>query len=293
MRGVSWIVGALCLLVWGCGDDEVVPSGPVSRSLELQVSVPSLANPEELASQPIASAVGLFSRDLAGNVGTLLNNTPAAYNGYKWYLKGLESVQLGADSLTVYGYYPYDATWAENEELVVVSGNTDYLYGQHDLMNRGYIHVGQPLAHLKMNHALACLSFDLRSILQQGKRVTKVQLRGNLVEDRPVGRAYLNIVTGELSPIASLTTTLTAEISRDGSMATLYMIPCEQVEIWIGMEINGNMMWVSRKDFDMATGKLYNFLLDYDVKEENMVIREMKIEDWNLGPEVDLGDQRV
>ena len=293
MWRLSWIVGALCLLIAGCGDDGVVPSGPETRSLMLQVSVPSLANPEEIVNQPIASEVGLFSRDLSGKVGTVLNNMPAAYNGYKWYLKGVESVQLGSDSLTVYGYYPYDATWAENQELMVYSGTTDYLYGQHDLMRYGYIHVGQPLVHLRMNHALACLTFDLRPILEQRRSVTKVQLRGDMLVDRPVGRAYLNIVTGELSPIASLTTTLTAVMNKDKTMATLFIIPSKHTDIWIGLEINGKTMWVSKEDFDMSSGKLYDFLLDYDVKAEDLVIREMKIEDWNQGPEVDLGNQQV
>lgn len=293
MWRLSWVLGVLCLLIVGCGDDGIAPSGPETRSLQLQVSVPSLSNAEVLVNQPIASAVGLFSRDLAGNVGTVLNNMPAAYNGYKWYFKGIESVQLGSDSLTVYGYYPYDATWAENEELIVFSGTTDYLYGHHDLMRYGYIHVDQPLAHLNMNHALACLSFDLRPILEQRKVVTKVQLRGDVLVDRPVGRAYLNIVTGELSPIASLTTTLTAQLNREKTIATLFMIPSKQADVWIGLEINGTVMWVSKKDFDMESGKLYNFLLDYDVKEEDLVIREMKIEDWNMGPDVDLGDQQV
>ena len=53
------------------------------------------------------------------------------------------------------------------------------------------------------------------------------------------------------------------------------------------------MMWVSRRGLDLASGKQYNFLLDYDVKEEAMVIREMTIQDWNEGPGIDLGNLGV
>lgn len=282
----------LCLLCMGC-EDVVEKESSLSRSLELLVSVPAIDNPESLTNQPIASEIGLFSRDLAGTVGTVLDNTPAAYNGYKWYLKGIESVQLGTDSLTLYGYYPYDGEWSDRVELPVASGTTDYLYGQHDLKNRGYVHAGQPVAQLRMRHALSCLSFDLRPILQQGKKVTKLQLRADEFSDKPIGKALLNIVTGELTPSAALTETLTALMSRDASRADLYLIPSAQVTVWIGLEIKGQMMWVSKKGLDLASGKQYNFLLDYDVKEEAAVIREMSIVDWNEGPGIDLGDLGV
>lgn len=293
MRGLSVLLLGLCLWMAGCDDDAMRPTTPLSRSLELLVSVPSLENPEVQANQPIASAVGLFSRDLAGVVGAVLDNTPAAYNGYKWYLRGVESVQLGTDSLTLYGYYPFDPSWTDRIQLPVAAGTTDYLYGQHDLKNRGYVCADQPVAHLRMRHALSCLSFDLRPILQQGKKVGKLQLRADEFTDKPVGRATLNIQTGELTPVSLLNTTLTATMNREGTTANLFLIPSEQVTIWVGLELKGQMMWVSRRGLDLASGKQYNFLLDYDVKEEAMVIREMTIQDWNEGPGIDLGDLGV
>lgn len=112
------------------------------------------------------------------NQTNLLNNQKAISNGSKWYLDKNCEVRLGEDSVNAYAYYPYDPNMQSDEWLRINTGKTDYMYGLHDIEEYGYINYAQPIADIKMRHAMCMLKLDIRPILEQGCTVSHIYIEG-------------------------------------------------------------------------------------------------------------------
>ena len=288
MRYMNIFVGALSVLaLMSCSDD---PSDKARPDIDMQliVTCPAIDNPDISVSQPVASSIGLYSRDIEGNVGGFLRNVQATFNGRKWYFNGREQLILSEDSLTVFGYSPYDPSVIEPISVPIKTGTVDYLYGSHRLAARGYVCRSQPVVELSMQHALSKLRMDLRPILNAGRRVSRMVIKPEESDIKPIGTAFLDIQTGEINGQKALTGEIEAKLEKES--AYIYMIPCECHLLSIGIEVEGKMMWTIIQLSDLTAGKQYNFWLDIDVSREALVTGNMTIEEWEVGSDTELGN---
>lgn len=288
MRYMNILVGALSVLVFmACSDD---PSDKAKPDIDMQliVTCPAIDNPEVTVSQPVASSIGLFSRDIDGNVDGFLRNVRATFNGRKWYFNGKEQLILSEDSLTVFGYSPYDPSVFEPISVPIKTGTVDYLYGSHRLAARGYVCRTQPVVELAMRHALSQIRMDLRPILNLGRKVSRVVVKPGKSDAGAIGTAFLDIQTGEINGQKALTGQVEAKLEKES--AYIYMLPCGCHLLSIGIEVDGKMMWTIIQLSGLTAGKQYNFWLDIDVSREALVTGDMTIEEWEIGSDTELGN---
>ena len=217
------------ILAGSCTDHDEVREK--TNTLKLLVSSHSFLAPDQPDKYPSTHAVGLFSLDKNMNQTNLLNNQKAISNGSKWYLDKNCEVRLGEDSVNAYAYYPYDPNMQSDEWLRINTGKTDYMYGLHDIEEYGYINYAQPIADIKMRHAMCMLKLDIRPILEQGCTVSHIYIEGADPVHPIYSTGQINMFTDETGSLQVLDGEMECEIDETGQKALLYMIPCKGVAI--------------------------------------------------------------
>ena len=274
------------ILAGSCTDHDEVREK--TNTLKLLVSSHSFLAPDQPDKYPSTHAVGLFSLDKNMNQTNLLNNQKAISNGSKWYLDKNCEVRLGEDSVNAYAYYPYDPNMQSDEWLRINTGKTDYMYGLHDIEEYGYINYAQPIADIKMRHAMCMLKLDIRPILEQGCTVSHIYIEGADPVHPIYSTGQINMFTDETGSLQVLDGEMECEIDETGQKALLYMIPCKGVAINITVIVNGRTYTLPVKDLNFGQGMVQNFWLGFDVAEENLYLKGVNIVTWEDGAESDL-----
>ena len=269
------------ILAGSCTDHDEVREK--TNTLKLLVSSHSFLAPDQPDKYPSTHAVGLFSLDKNMNQTNLLNNQKAISNGSKWYLDKNCEVRLGEDSVNAYAYYPYDPNMQSDEWLRINTGKTDYMYGLHDIEEYGYINYAQPIADIKMRHAMCMLKLDIRPILEQGCTVSHIYIEGADPVHPIYSTGQINMFTDETGSLQVLDGEMECEIDETGQKALLYMIPCKGVAINITVIVNGRTYTLPVKDLNFGQGMVQNFWLGFDVAEENLYLKGVNIVPWEDG----------
>lgn len=256
-------------------------------TLKLLVKSNSLLVPSESDKYPPMHSIGVYSLSKDGEHTSLLDNQKAIYNGHRWYFDKNREVRLSTDSIQVYAYYPYDTNMQSNEWLRLKAGNTDYMYGFHDKEKHGYINYEQPLAEIKMEHAMSMLRLDVRPIIEEGGDIERIYIKTVDYNSPLYMTGQINMFTGETGSL-EIMEEADCTLDNTGSKAILYLIPCLDAKFEINVIVNRKPYVLKITDHNFSPGKSYNFWLDFDVKEENLIIKDFTIEDWVDGGTLDM-----
>ena len=263
------------------------------NTLKLLVNSKSFLSPDESDKYAVMHSIGLFSLDKQANRTSFINNQKAVYNGHKWYFEGNREIRLGNDSITVYAYYPYDPNMQSDEWLRLKTGDTDYMYGFHDIESRGFINSAQPCANIQMVHAMCLLKLDIRPIIEQQGKVGRVSIEGTNQVHPLYETGQINMFTDETGSLQILEGEVDCVIDDTGQKAVIYMIPCYKAEFNICLIVHGKKYVLTMTETDFHAGKIQNFWLDFDVKQEKMFIRDITIEDWVEGGSLDIDTKPI
>lgn len=257
-------------------------------TLKLLVKSMSFMDPSVADKYPVMQSIGLFSTDKQLYNTSLLDNQKAVYNGWKWYFEGNREIRLGPDSIMLYGYYPYDPYMQSHEWLRLKTGDVDYMYGAHNLKGRGYINYRQPVAEIRMEHAMCMLKLDIRPIIELGGTTDRIFIESADYDHPLYSTGQINMLTDETGSLEVLTGEVDCALDGSGIRALLYMIPCKAANFNINIIVNGKKHTMKVKGMDFEKGTIRNFWLDFDVEQQKLFIKDFNIVEWTNGGVLDI-----
>lgn len=103
-------------------------------------------------------SIGLFVQKIDGSIYNNCDcslNAKAVYSTGKWNI--LQNIRIGADTGSVFAYYPYNAGVTDYKNIpVTTAAQVDYLYS-----DKASVIATQPRANLTMKHAMSLVSFQI------------------------------------------------------------------------------------------------------------------------------------
>lgn len=200
-------------------------------------------------------SIGLFVQNANGSMYNdcdCSQNAKVIYNSGKWNI--LQNIRIGADTGSVFAYYPYNAAANDHKNISIQTENqTDYLYAE-----KVSVIATQPKANLTMKHAMSLVSFQISRNNYPGVGViNRIEITGIPIT------GVMDISTGDIQagPINAFSHDCNISLSAAPVTVDFITIPCNAEGVTAVFTVDGKDYIYKFPAGTFEKGKINSFSL--------------------------------